>query len=228
MEKSQMKQWLTSRNAVVLILGVLATYFVVTSLVDARFHNVETSIRGQIFEQESLLTAIAEATSRNGADAITESIVKDCTVTERSQFDNLLSRLNNNLTRSELVELERLFGRCGTFFSERKNVMVSRLSREIEIYKNFVDQLSVVKDEDLNEKFSVSVWQELASEEKKQSELFAELVNLQDSIIKTLLSGKSAGSPEIVEILQQVQEVQGTLIVTNKQTANVRSRLISL
>ena len=58
-------------------------------------------------------------------------------VMTKVSFDDLLGRLNDGLSRTQLVELERLFGRCGSFTSDRKSVMVSRLAREIEIYENY-------------------------------------------------------------------------------------------
>lgn len=219
--------WFNGKNLIVLVIGMLVMYLGVTTMVDKRFVEFETSTRSQITEQLVLVTAIAEATSRNGADAVTESIVKDCSVTERIQFDDLLNKLNNNLNRTQLTELERLFGRCGSFYSERKSVMVARLNREVEILEGYVNQLSVILGKDVSDKYSLSDWKTLAEEEKKQSELFAKLVVLQDEIIGTLLSGKNAQSPEIVEILQQVREVQETLLVANAQASTVRSRLVS-
>ncbi|MCB9810208.1 hypothetical protein H6781_01250 [Candidatus Nomurabacteria bacterium] len=220
--------WLSGKNLVVLLIGMLVMYFGVTTMVDKRFAEFETNTRSQITEQLVLVSAISEATSRNGADAVTESIVKDCSVSERIQFDDLLNNLNNNLNRTQLTELERLFGRCGSFYSERKSVMVARLTREVEILEGYVNQLSVILDKDISSEYSLEDWKKLSEEEKKQSELFANLVVLQDEIISTLLSGKNAQSPEIEEILQQVREVQETLLVANAQASALRSRLISL
>jgi hypothetical protein len=219
---------LKAKNIFLLLLGLGLLYILFTSTVDNRFKEIELSTRLQIANQQIVLTAIAEITARNGADAITESVVRDCTISERVQFDDLIGRLDSGLVRNELVELERLFGRCGSFYSERKSVMVTRLAREIEIYENYVSQLSVIIEEDASASFPVKKWQALAAGEKKQSELFSKLVRLQDEIISTLLDGLAVSSPEITDILQEVQEAQGTLIVTNKQTSKIRSELIPL
>jgi hypothetical protein len=216
------------KNIFLFLLGLGLLYALFTTTVDNRFKEIELSTRLQIANQQTILIAIAETTARNGADEVTESVVRDCAINERVQFDDLLGRLNAGLVRSELVELERLFGRCGSFYSERKSVMVSRLAREIEIYENHVNQLSVILDEYVSDLFLLEKWQSLAAGEEKQSELFSRLVRLQDEIISTLLSGLAVNSLEITEILQEVQEVQGTLIVTNKQTSKIRSELIPL
>jgi plasmid maintenance system killer protein len=123
--------------------------------------------------------------------------------------------------------LERLFGRCGGFYAERKAMMVARLAREIEVYQTYVRQLETIIDADVEDEFFISQWTHLAEQEQKQSELFSELVRKQDEIIAALLAGKSADSLEIVEILRDVQEIQDTLTVTNIQTANVREELNS-
>jgi hypothetical protein len=210
------------------IFGVLLVYILVSTLTENRFRELELQTRLLISEQESVLATIAETTARNGADSVTERIVRDCPIDERSAFDTLLGNLNSGLSQTQLVELERLFGRCGGFYSERKSVMVSRLAREIEVYEAYVSQLGVILAKDVTTDYQTEQWNKLAQEEQKQSDLFSQLVVKQDLIISTLLTGKSAGSAEIVEILREVKEIQDTLVVTNKQIANIRAELISL
>jgi len=220
------KTILASAAGIIAIL--VAGYLIITTAIDTRLSTLEQTIRATIAEQVGTLSTIAEITARNGADTVTEAIIKDCTAAERGEFEDHLGRLNGGLTRNELISLERLFGRCGTFYAERKAIMVARLSREIEVYSTHVAQLSAVKNEDLRANFKVSQWELLAAEERKQSQLFAELVTLQDNIISTLLSGKSVASPEMQEILQKAREVQETLMVANKQAATIRTELVSI
>lgn len=211
------------------VFGMIILGFVIVNVaVNERLSDLQLQTEVLIAEQKTTLVAIAEATGRNGADSVTERIIRDCTVTERTAFDDLLSRLNRGLQRSELVELERLFGRCGSFFAERKAVMVARLQREFEIYTTFVDQLSNLSGSDMSSRYNVSDWKLLAEYEQKQSDLFNDLVVGQDNIISTLLTGKQATSPEIIEILESVQTTQQTLMVTNAQTGEVRAKLIAL
>lgn len=210
------------------VLGVLVAYFVVMAAVNARVNELQLQTKVLITEQEVLLAAIAETTARNGADAITESIIKDCTIQERNRFEELLVRLDGGLARSELIELERLFGRCGSFFAERKSVMVSRLAREIEVYQTFVSQLSNLSGQDEGVVYQVAEWQRLSELEQKQSKYFADLVQLQDEIITALLEGEQTDSERIQSILQSVNETRESLFVASKQAADVRAELISL
>lgn len=228
MKQMDFSQWLNSKTITMALLGVLLAYFIITTAIQSRFQEIEFNTRVLIENQESVLVGIAEATARNGADSVTESIVKDCALKERSSFEDLLSRLDDGLSLTQLTELERLFGRCGSFYSERKAVMVAKLVREIEVYETYIQQLNLLTSTDESSNYSLEQWNALAAEEKKKSDLFAELVRLQDEIISTLLSGKNAASPEIIEILQQVKEVQETLVVASKQASAIRDTLVTL
>ena len=228
MQEIKKTTWINPKNIVMFLLGVGCMYLFITNMVQTRFSNLELQTRILIEDQQATLATIAETTARNGADTVTESIIKDCSIRERSRFDELLNGLNNNLTRSELVELERLFGRCGGFYAERKSIMIARLTREIQIYETYINQLAVLLEDDLSDTYMVAEWQQLAVLEQEQSDLFAELVSKQNDIISTLLSGNNADSDEITTILQAVREIQETLVVTRKQAETIRSTLTSL
>ena len=211
----------------VVVLCAVLVYVLAQFFANQRLEASSNQTQLLISEQQSILATIAEITARNGADAVTESIVRDCTVAERSSFDSLLGDLNSGLTRSQLVELERLFGRCGSFYSERKSIMVSRLVREIEIYGTYVDQLSLINGTDESESYDLEQWRELAAAETKVSELFSDLVAKQDEIINALLNGSSPQSDDIQAILLEVNEIQETLTVTNTQVSRLRANLVS-
>lgn len=218
----------TRKNLFIFLAGIVAMYLLVMYVVNQRLSELQLETRLLISEQETLLATIAETTARNGGDEITERIIKDCPFSERVRFDELLSKLNQGLSRVELTELERLFGRCGNFFAERKSVMVSRLQREVQIYETFVNQLSNLTESDSTGTFKVSEWQRLAELETKQSELFTDLVQAQDEIITLLLAGNSSNSEVVQTTIQNANKIQETLIVTNSQAATVRSNLVSL
>jgi hypothetical protein len=214
--------------AVAVIFIALVSYFLTVSSANDRLQSLEKNTLELVSEQEAVMIAIAEITARNGADDVTESIIKDCDLPDRGRFDELLSRLNQGLFYNELIELERLFGRCGSFYSERKSIMVSRMDREVDIYKKLVNQLELINGEELSEEYSVSLWTDLVAEEKRQSELFTQLVNIQDKIISILLNGGSANSDEIAIILEEAQNTRDSLAVSKTQSDRLRSELVSL
>jgi hypothetical protein len=211
-----------------IVTAVVIVYVVSLQVTNARLEQLSSHTETTLAEQQTLLVAIAEATARNGADSVTESVIKDCPANERNQFDDLLSNLNHGLSNTELTTLERLFGRCGAFYAQRKAVMVSRLAREIEVYEYYVEQLSLITGNDQSEIYSIEEWQTLVAEEQKISSLFAELVSLQDEIITSLLAGNSSQSDELSAILLKANEVQETLVVANTQAGMMREQILPL
>jgi bisphosphoglycerate-independent phosphoglycerate mutase (AlkP superfamily) len=192
-----------------------------------RLADLQSELSVQVSEQRALLVTIAETTARNGADTATEKIITDCSISERTEFDALLDKLNNNLSKTELATLERLFGRCGSFYAERKSVMVARLEREVEVYEDFVNQLEKIDPRDIEE-YKVSEWKLLVEDEKIQSTEFSALVNYQDTIIKSLLEGKSSESGEILSVLKSVKESQQVLQDASTTASERRKTLIAL
>jgi hypothetical protein len=215
-------------NTLVLIFGVLSMYVLVIVIVDKKLHDLENRISVQASKQRALLTAISETTARNDADTVAKSIVQDCTVTERSRFDAQLARLNEGLPKSELDELSRLYDRCGKFFAERKSVMVARLSREIEVYASYVDQLKTVSNKKNVASYQVELWRELAAAEKRQSESFGNLAILQGEIIELLREGKKPSALEVRDTLTEVAKVQQALSAANIEAGGIRKSLVSL
>lgn len=211
--------------AALIIIAVVA-YFSVDYIVKTRVTNLQAHIEQKIIEQKVTLSTLLEITARNGADTVTSTVIRDCNVEERKEFDVLLGRLDQGLLNSELTKLDLLFGRCGYFFAQRKAVMVSRLAREVNLYEDFVTQLEVISGSSKHDAYAVDTWRAVVQAEEKQSDLFMNLVLSQDNIIKTLLSGKSADSAEILTILKDVKENQETLAVMSKQTSDMRLRLL--
>lgn len=218
----------TIKGILTILLLVAAVWYISILIVTERTENVTSLIKVQVAEQRALLTSIAETTARNGADQVTESVIRDCSVSERTSFDSLLGRLDAGLSRTELVELERLFGRCGSFYAERKLVMSSRLEREIGVYENYVLQLAELTSERSVGEYQIETWKRLSEQEQALSTEFSKLVDLQDNIISTLLEGKSRDSEEIQAILREVRDTQDRLIIANSQTTTTRTELTNL
>jgi hypothetical protein len=207
-----------------LVVIVVLVAFIITEL---RTSSYESQLRAAVADQNAFLVTVAELTARNAADSVTESIVQDCPVGERVRFDLLLGSLDQGLTQTELTELDALFASCGSFFAERKAVMVARLQREIEIlegynrlYEQFADSDAIAEQ--------MEGWRELLEGEQMQSVLISELVRLQKDIIDELLAGRNATSPEILSILSEVRESREALLLANTQTDALRSTLSSL
>ena len=214
---------------IVRVLAFLVVIYILSAVVVyMRLSSLRDQLSLEIAEQQTLLVALSETTARNGADSVTESIIKDCSQDDRSNFDDLLGRLDKGLSKSELLKLENIFGNCGSFYAQRKALMVSRLGRELEVYSAYVEQLNTLTTIDVSTEYNVEGWKQLVEQEKKQSELFSALVTQQDTIITTLISGTKTDSIEMKTILQEARETQEKLLLENRETAETRATLIPL
>jgi hypothetical protein len=164
----------------------------------------------KISEQETTLAAIAEITDRDGADAVVESIIKDCSPQDRERFDLLLSKLAA-LNRSELSEIDQLFGVCGNFYAQRKAVMVARFEREFEVYRDLIEILKLVDGQNDTYAQSEEGWGKLVKEEKERSELSSRLVAIQGEIITALLRNVSITSDEMQLLIVEGQQIKNEL-----------------
>jgi hypothetical protein len=207
-----------------LLLSILLGMYIASERVDV----FETTARVQVAEQQTVLNTIAETIARNGADSVTESIVRDCPIAERMRFDTLLGQLDSGLSLIELRELDGLFNSCASFSSDRKSLMSARFSREIEAYEAQVALLNILTATDESKEAHVAEWKALVVEEQKQSVLFAQLVTAQRQIIDALIDGKSAGSDDIVAILTAVNETKEALVYSRQQADQIRSTVSSL
>lgn len=228
MTNTETTEWFSAKNLTLLILISGVLYLMVTNLVDSRFNEIESATRAQADAQHEVLVDLAESIKKNEADDVVKKLVRDCSASEREEFEGLLNRLDDNLGEQELTKLQSLFGRCGSFYADRKLVMVSRLEREVEAYEAYADQLSVVTNTDQASKLGIEEWNSLLDIEIKRAELFSRLAPLQESIIIALQNGRSPDSPEITEILQEVTEVKELLFVVSKQTEKLRAELLPL
>lgn len=213
------------RVILVLMVAMLLGYVVAHMVTAERLEDEISAALLDSTEQLTTVAALSEVLSLGGADAVTDSVIKDCPANERTRFDTLLGRLDTGLSVVELQELSRLFDRCAAFYARRKAVMVARFEREVEFYDQFIDRYLRLSGEEAAAKFAVAEWQELARFEKDQSRHFDRLVALQGEIIATLLSGKLVTSPELTDLLREVQDVQQMQAYNTIKMSEIRTSL---
>ncbi len=218
-----------------LTYGLLGVILVASALVCVHFYtraNVNNALEkatlavtAKIAAQELIVATIADLTRQNNADEITEQIVVDCTPLERQRFDSLLDKLSVAIDYTELRELDGLFYKCGRFYADRKAVMAGRLTREVAVYRDYInlqDQVSQI-DQALVER--AVLWEQVATKEMDLAAEFAKLVDLQREIIMTLQAGKDRNAPEIIATLKTVSDVKANMTVLLKQIENTRAEL---
>ncbi len=186
------------------------------------------NIEVQVAEQELLLIKIADLARQNGADAITERIIVDCTGTERQRFETLLDQLSGSMSPSQLSELDGLFYKCGSFFADRKSVMATRLLREVAVYSDYVALLGTLREIPQAQNSRVSAWSQLAEAELKAAEYFNQLVTLQGTIITELRAGALPDSDSVTSTLAEVTTIRGQMVVLSQQIENYRTAAVQL
>jgi hypothetical protein len=202
-------------NKLLLALFIIATiavgmvgYVVATQTVSIRLATYTSENDRALRDQANRLTALSLIMARGGADNVVEALIADCPLTERERFDDLLGRLDSGLANNQLRELSRLFDRCAKYFAQQKAVMAARFAREVEWYEHLVKQAQVLEPQRDPAVYAVGTWQAMADIEADQAEHMKTLVQLQESIINALITGKSIESSEIDNLLAQVRVVQ--------------------
>lgn len=183
--------------------------------VEYRLKNLEDTLSSHVAEQEVLLTELLSTTST--------PYIHDCAIAERIEFDDLLGSLDQGLSSVELSRLEYLFSLCGSFFADRESLLATTLSREVEVYVSYVEQLQALKTLPADE--NVQEWQRVAAAETSHAASFVQLVSLQHEIIKALKNGQSVDSDEIRSILEEVQKVQTAMVTSKKESAQASKNL---
>lgn len=178
-------------------------------------------------EQETTLATLAQTIDRDGADAVVSSLILDCEPDNRKRFDELLASLDS-LSRTEIQEVDGLFDACGDYFAQRRAVMVARLEREFEVYRDYVELIKITDKRAPLSEYPVEKWTEVVELEKQRSQLSIQLVRIQDEIITSLLKGVAPGAEEIRLQVTEASEVKDTLSYTGVRIDEIREDAIGL
>lgn len=202
-------------------------FFTASYFSNEREKDMVAAISLQIVEQEKTLLSIAEITSRDGMDAIGESVIVDCKSSDRSKFDTYLSELDT-LSYTQLEETENLFDKCAHFYAQRKAMMVARMEREYEAYDDLVHLLSIVDDDISVASYNSKTWKQLVELEERRRDLYAEQVTIQKDIITALKEGISIKDNELQTLMVDAQNVKGELATIDKKAKELRMTLANL
>ena len=220
MNTSATRSTLTYVLGIMLLLGVTWLCFVLyTSQNDIA---TLRALDAQITEQRAVLVTTADITRANGTDSIVEVIVTDCNAVDRQRFDTLLDSLSQQISNTELGELDTLFHKCGTFYAERKSILAARLIREVAFYKTLTTLRTEVENITPEALREVQMWQEIAESELTWSNYFNDLVDYQGAIILLLKTGRTESSPEVAAILAEVKNAREQMEVLRASIEQLR------
>lgn len=207
-----------------LLIGIAVAYFVVSFAVQSRLQSLSTVAGEEFAQSEAAAQALVTVISRLGADQVADTIVSNCPAADLAKYNNLLGRLNDGLSQSELQDLDRNFGRCGYRNYQRRSILVLQLDHLVSAMLISHRQLVSLHANKISTE-EIALWQDLLEAEYTLTQQFRRLTELQDQIIQALLLGGTITSPEIEEILLEVKQVRDAMTVRNLQLETLRDQL---
>jgi hypothetical protein len=209
-----------------LLIGVLVMFLVNNFIAKSAINDTISYYETNISSQETKLKDVAKLLGRGAATSEIEFIVPECPLDEMVAYDSLLASLDNGLNKTQLMELSDLFNYCGDVAANRRSGAALQLEYEIEILKSYIEGRAMlggkkVEDTDLKK------WEDLAKKEREIAELFVRLVQSQDAIITTLLTGVSPTSINVENIRATAQKLREDLNVAVGEASQLRSSLLN-
>ncbi len=217
-----MKSFLNSHLLISIHLCIIAGAITAGAWV-AHYQKEEVvqKIQENIDAQVELMVGLADTTDWNGADGVVGAIIQDCP--RRNEFDLLLGRLES-LTNKDLIIVQQLFESCGSFYAERKALMVSRLEREYASLEESIALLKVISPKTVSFN-NLDTWGKIIDLEKDRSAYLTELTTIQGDIITALIKGEQTSSKNVQGLASTAQNISETLNVIDKQIDNLRAEL---
>lgn len=218
-----------NKNLKFALLGVfvsLLVFFVLYRLANQNFAEVLSVINEQEQAYETQVIQMAE-TIRGGRRNVSEtSFFQECSSNKQNRFDSLLNQLSNPMSQADLSELLVLLNECAYAPVHKKIVSALQLAREVEAWQEF-NKLNIEVSKKLFDKpnENISLWLEFADNEIQKANNGIFLVGLQSNIIVELLTGSSTRSPEILEILAEVDQVKLQINEYTIQNNNIFGQL---
>ena len=215
---------MSKRKIVAAVAGLVGCVLLGASVyVQQAQRELSLTLQIRIAEQAQTLGTISELTHQNKADALAASILRDCSSDSRVRYETLLNQLAT-LPSDDLQELEQLFEACGGFFAEQKAVMVARLSREFEVYADYVQLLETLDSTTPLIDSRLAEWKALVALESERSELMSEQVEVQRIIID-VLQATDITDDEVESQLVRAQQITQRVTTINTEIESLRATL---
>jgi hypothetical protein len=218
---------LTTKNLLALAAIVLVIIAITQLVVQQRLSHQQVIIQEEIENKLVSLNELDQQVVNGTVSQPYSEVLNDCTQPIESEFQDLLNRLNTNLSSVELERLRVLLVFCGQQDSLGRIIMSELLAREVAALVSQLEQLNALTTFSVDEQYSLTAWQELAREVGIEAGLYGDLVSQQEAIIEALLAGESRQSQVITDILSQVAETQENIVLARTKANNAREVLSS-
>lgn len=217
---------LITRYLATFLAGLLVGVLIIITNVYLGNGTLRMVVDERIETQIATVESLAEITDRNGADEVVSEIIRDCNQTDRRRFDELMTKLNESIRRTELLELQTLFGSCGDFYAVQKASMVARLDREVALLAEYLS-IAAISEPAAPLVARISDWERVVELEYEQASTFVELSNIERELIESLVAGKSLQSEELQEMLTTARAIQSRQETLNIEIDTLRASLVT-
>lgn len=208
-----------------LLLGVTLMFVIYAAVLRGDKSGAVSYYENNIKAQEEKVTNVAKLLGRGAATSQIEFVVPECPLDQMVAYDTLLAALDKGLTRAQLVELDTLFNHCGDVAANRRSGTALQLEYEVALLRSYIDGRSFVTLSEVDNT-NIAKWETLAKKEIEIASLFVKLVQSQDAIITTLLTGVSPTSINVENIRATAQKLREDLNVLVGEAATLRAELI--
>lgn len=188
--------------------------------VDTTQKQFEHALTQSAEKHAASLARLATITDNNEADEYTSDILRDCP--QRAEFESLLSGLGT-ASKRDLIATQQLFESCGSFYAERKALMVGRMEDEYRALEEATSLLTILGDLDVATRKSLRL-AELIELERTRSALLTEQVLIQENIISALIS--DAGMAVVQTHVDRAHEVNKSLTILDAQIDELRVDIV--
>jgi hypothetical protein len=207
-----------------LLVGCLIVYLIGIKVAENRLKVAVAELESATVLAEGNFIELANQIARGEMTEQAQAIIADCTVGERTQFENRLVKLDTGLSRSDLQELDALFSRCAPVTAIQRAVSLIELEYFYESAKTLNNQLQLLQDK-TDESTFITNAEKLLVHERAISQLLFDQVSLQKEIIDELQLGLPVESASANELRTQASVMRTELQNEVNNAALVRDTL---
>ncbi len=203
------------------LLCMLGVYFVSQEITDRTLSSLREA---QVADVEVLRAEIMELTQSIGKGTITDfatTLLPDCSISERTVFDNRLTKLDSGLTKQELQELDTLFARCAPTTAVARAAAVYQLEQKISVLEMLYQQMQLVTPHT----YTLNTLNELLEVEYTIVKKSFEVVALQKEIINALLLGMTVEEVRANELRERGVALRTELITLTTKANELRTAI---
>ncbi len=208
-----------------IVIGAVVVFFISSFISRGHIKQTINYYNEGISSQTETVKDVAKLLGRGAATTQIEFVVPECPLDQMVAYDSLLSALDNGLTRPQLEELDELFNICGDVAANRRSGTALQLTYEVSLLRTYTEGKALLTGSKL-EDTNIAKWEELAKKETEIANLFVRLVQSQDAIITTLLTGVSPTSINVENIRATAQKLREDLNAVAGEASTLRAELL--